>query len=298
MPFFRQFSHDLNVTRDIKGRIFSSIDRSLIGKGEDKHKIIGHIGYLSVLEEIYSERLIKEAEQWLRSKGATHVHGPLNLNVLNGYRLQMSGFDTLPFPGEPRNPIYYKEFFLSSGYKVINRWNSWDLSPEFIQSSAYHAQEYSKKAMIDGVTIRPLNMNKFEEELAHICECALESFSSNYGIAQISKEEFVQSLLYLKPLIKGDLFYILEEKGGDVGGFIMGYQDDSENPSRIIFHTVALKEKWQKTYAAYLLAFKICSKVSSLGHHGIGAFAKEGKSTFDRLGPPTRSYSMFEKSLF
>ena len=77
----------------------------------------------------------------------------------------------------------------------------------------------------------------------------------------------------------------------------MGYQDNPEKPDRIIFHTVALRKKWQKTYAAYLLAFKMSSYVSSLGYHGIGAFAKEGKSTFDRLGPPTRSYSLFEKCL-
>ena len=284
----------------LKGRIFASIDKSLVKKNEllgNRKKIIGHIGYLFVDEEAYSKKLIEKAEDWLKKKGVTDVHGPLNLNILNGYRLQTGGFDTQAFPGEPRNPGYYKDFLKKSGYKVFNSWNSWDLTPQFIKLSAYHAQEISKKATTEGFSIRPIKMEKFEEELGHICDCALESFSFNYGVAQISKKEFIQSLIHLKPLIKSHLFYILEEGDGNVGGFIMGYQDDPEKPNRIVFHTVALRKKWQKTYAAYLLAFKMSSYVSSLGYHGIGAFAKEGKSTFDRLGPPTRTYSLFEKRL-
>lgn len=283
---------------EFKGRIFASVDESLIQNKDNEskfQKVIGHIGYICVKEELYYRKLIEEAERWLKNKGVTHIHGPLNLNILNGYRLQVDGFRTDPFPGEPRNPGYYKKFFEQSGYKVLNSWNSWDLNPDFIRLSANHASAISKKVNLKGVTIRSLNIKKFENEISNICDCALESFSLNYGIAQISKKEFVQSLSHLKPLMRENLFYILQERNGKVGGFIMGYQDDPLKPKRIIFHTVALNKKWQKTNAAYLLAEKICNTVSSLGYYGIGAFAKEGKSTFDRLGPPTRRYSMFEK---
>ena len=82
-------------------------------------KLIGHIGYLFVEAEVYSKKLIEKAEAWLNKKGVTDVHGPLNLNILNGYRLQMEGFDKPAFPGEPRNPSYYKGFLEKSGYKVF-----------------------------------------------------------------------------------------------------------------------------------------------------------------------------------
>ena len=277
-----------------KGRIFASLDHNLVQKQGEK---VGHIGYVCFSHGPEYRQLVIEAENWLKEKGATHVHGPMNLNIINGYRLQVSGFKTKPFPGEPRNPSQYKDLLKSLGYKVINTWNSWDLPPEFIKLSTDYAKQICQNKSLEGIKIRPINVEKFEEELAAIYECALESFSLNYGISKISREEFVQSLLHLKPLMADEFFHILEEENGQISGFIMGYKDSPTDPSRIIFHTIAIKQHWQKTHAPYLISIPMGDAVAQTGRPGIGALAKEGKSTYDRLGPPTRSYSMFSKNL-
>jgi hypothetical protein len=55
----------------------------------------------------------------------------MNLNIYTGYRLQMTGFDSAPFPGEPRNLEYYPALMQNAGYEVHATWRSWDMPNEY-----------------------------------------------------------------------------------------------------------------------------------------------------------------------
>jgi hypothetical protein len=277
-----------------KGRVFASLDHNLHQK---EGQIVGHIGYFCFSDKDTCLDLLEKAERWLKDKGATHVHGPMNLNIINGYRLQMSGFETTPFPGEPRNPSCYKDYLHEAGHREISTWSTWDVSSQFIKMKIDHSKKICRQHSIEGMKIRPANILKFEEELANIYECALEAFVDNYGMAKISEREFIQSLMHLKPLMADEFFYLIEEDNGNIGGFFMGYKDDPHHPSRLIFHTMALKKRWQKTIAPYLVALPLCQAAHQRNLPGIGALAKKGRTTFDGLKAPDRTYSMFSKKL-
>jgi hypothetical protein len=96
------------------GRIVASVDHDF------PHQEVGHFGYFEACpEKACTEKLIQASEEWLREKGKKRIEGPINLNILAGYRLQTTGFDTPAFPGEPRNPEYYSNLLGSLGYREV-----------------------------------------------------------------------------------------------------------------------------------------------------------------------------------
>ena len=73
----------LKIVRGLKGRIFG-VDCSFKTKRRVKLQKVMVILVIFKKEELYYRKLIEEAERWLKNKGVT-IHGPLNLNILNGY---------------------------------------------------------------------------------------------------------------------------------------------------------------------------------------------------------------------
>ena len=280
---------------ELSARVFASLDQNL---RQPDGQLVGHVGYFAFVGDTASaEALLRAAEEWLKGKGVTHVHGPVNLNIFTGYRVQMSGFDTTPFPGEPRNPEYYGELLEKAGYKVLATWSSWDLPPDFVKSSAEYFKKSASQSPLPGLTIRKGDVSQLSEELQRLYQPTMEIFSSNYGFSQISQDEFLTAFIHLQPLMEADLFHILVDDSGQIGGFVFAYKNAPTDHTRIIFHTAALLEKWRATSAMYELASPLWETAVATGLPVIGALAKEGKTTFDRLGPPSRTYSVVARAL-
>ena len=297
-PFFKHaegYGFVCEKEGKLSGRVFASLDQNL---HQHDGQLVGHVGYFTCAEDTASaQALLRAAEEWLKGKGVTHVHGPVNLNIFTGYRVQMSGFDTTPFPGEPRNPEYYGKLLEEAGYDVLTTWSSWDLPPDFVKSSAEYFKKSADQSPLPGLTIRKGDVSQLSTELQQLYQPAMEAFAQNYGFSQISQDEFLSAFIHLHPLMEAELFHILSDDNGKIGGFIFGYKDAPTDHIRIIFHTVGLLEKWRATPALYELAVPLWETAAATGLPVIGALAKEGKTTYDRLGLPSRTYSVFTRAL-
>jgi hypothetical protein len=307
----------LFVARDtegkIVGRIAASIDPRLEGARD-----IGHIGYFECVDDIPVARaLFDAAEGWLRERGKTVVHGPMQLNIYTGYRLQTSGYDRKPFLGEPRCPSYYPALWEACGYKRLTQWRSWDI-PFWKSFAIAIAMLLRRPRLPEGYRYEEFRADDIREQLQGMHGPVMDFFAENYGFSRISAEEYFD-FNALAPLIMAEgLCGRIFNREGEIVAFSYTFNNRSKpfveadgNLSKmdfarlpslrsreLVMHSWGIRKDHRKSGIA---EFLICSGVSLFYRSGywrvIGALSKEGRTVFDRIGPATRSYAMYSREL-
>ena len=275
------------------GRAVASVDHHFPDQD------VGHFGYFEACaDKACAENLMHACEEWLRRKGKNRIEGPINLNMLAGYRFQVTGFDTQAFPGEPRNPDYYPDLFESLGYREFALWRSWDISPlallglraiDWLQRSRRRATKSS------GYRIEVLRADCLEEETRKIHYLVHEIFADNYGFSPIDLAEHIQmqgAAMDGSAKVGGAFLYHSTQR--EPVGFSYGFYVDGT----AIFHTFGVTKAHRGTGGADLLFHQGLQNIRSHGiSRAIGALAKEGKSKYERIGRPRRAYAIVGKDL-
>lgn len=315
--FFRHGEAAVFVAEDqsgtVLGRIVASVDQQL------KATHVGHFGYFETIDDAeVASGLLQAAEKWLKSRGKTEMHGPVNLNIYTDYRLQTKGFDRSPFMGEPRALPYYVTLLEQAGLSACADWNSWDISRVQVQGMNQYLQSQLAKIEPDAhYELRGLNLEQQATYLQDLYQLALPVFAENYGYAEIDFEEFFASYQSLLAIYQRypDYITLLYQDQRAVGfGFVypdfaatlQGIAGDATQVSqlaaaesqRLVFHTFGVDTDFRKTPAPYLV-IELGTRLALRDGHTevIGALAKAGRSAYDPLGPATRSYAVFSKDL-
>ncbi len=99
------------------GRIAAFINSKYINKGTDF--ITGGIGFFDCInDQAAANILFDAAKQWLISKGAVAMDGPINFGDRDKWwGLLVEGFDSEPIYGMSFNPSYYEALFDAYGFK-------------------------------------------------------------------------------------------------------------------------------------------------------------------------------------
>jgi GNAT superfamily N-acetyltransferase len=275
------------------GRAVASVDHHFPDQD------VGHFGYFEVCpEKCCAEMLMQACEVWLREKGKKRIEGPINLNILAGYRIQIAGFDTQAFPGEPRNPDYYAVLFASLGYREVALWQSWDISPlALLGLRAFDWLQRAKRyaATASGYRIEALRTDCLEEEMQKIHYLVHDIFADNYGFSPIDLQEHIQmqgGAMDGSAQVAGAFLYhsTQREPVGFSYGFCMGHT--------AIFHTFGVTKAHRGTGGADLLFHYGLREVRSQGvSRVIGALAKAGRSKYEHVGRPQRAYAIVGKDL-
>lgn len=315
-PFFQHGTAKAFLVRQnhsVVGRVLASLDRSL---WQDPSGKIGHFGYFECIDDTaVAGCLLGAAESWLVEQGATAIHGPVNLIIMHGYRMQTAGFDAEPFLAEPRNPAYYPNLLEACGYRAADHWRSWDLAPRLVKQVAEHANREAERHA-HRFLLRPFDWERTEREIAEFYPVALATFSSNYGYSDISPKELD---VYFQPfllLLRQGLFTKAYDGSGRLIGFGFGYWDiapamryangddaalrrseDLPPAHRFLVHTFAVLREHRKSGVGYGLLASILDYGAASGLPAIGCLVKEGPSMFDSFCEPTRSYHIFVKDL-
>ncbi|RZA13479.1 MAG: hypothetical protein EOP10_29660 [Proteobacteria bacterium] len=296
----------------VVGRILASIDSHYVDAPDVR---TGHFGYFECIDDRrVADALLAQAEAWLRAKGMTTAHGPLNLNIMMGYRIQTSGFDTDPFLGEPRSPAYYQELLKSAGYKSVSSWSSWNLSRENMQLIDRTMAPVLKKE--HAVEIQSFDLHNLDKEIWDFYPLAIDAYRNNYGYAKVEAEELD---LYFRPMTQffsPGTFVRAVDRSGKAVGFTFGYWDMAEafiamngdasklslisqfQPKRFLFHTIAINRELQGTTGVYQLMDALTQITIKADAEAMGCLVKKAERTvFDKAGAPTRTYEVFAKEL-
>ncbi len=174
-------------------------------------------------DEIVSA-LFKQVEVWAMSYGMNVLRGPMNPSVNYECGLQISAFDTKPFLMMPQNPDYYPALIDHQGYEKIKDLQAWmvHLSDAGIDEKKVNILKRMQNK--HRITIRPINMAKFNEEMRLIAHIYNDAWKENWGYLPLDLDEVNYLASELKMIIMPEFIYFAEIDG-EPCGFSVGLPD-------------------------------------------------------------------------
>lgn len=217
-PFFDHAEVQLWLaTRDGRdvGRISAQIDQLTPPDGGPR---AGHFGLIAAENDpAVFAALFAEAEAWLAARGCARAQGPFNLSINEEVGLLVDGFDTPPMLLMGHDPPYVGARVEAQGYRKVK------------DVYAYHSPLGTDlpplvRRMVDrgppaGVTLRMLDMSRFEAEVAALTEILNDAWSGNWGFTPTTEAETAQLARSLKMIVDKRLVWYADIDG-ELAGFI------------------------------------------------------------------------------
>lgn len=183
---------------------------------------LGVIGNFSAETAGATYAILREAERCLRSHGCTLAVGPMDGNTWRRYRLVTQADLEPSFFLEPTNPPAWPEWWRSAGYGPLAKYYS-TLTDDLGKRDARLAN-VEERMKAGGITLRPLNVDAFEAELAQIYDVSAVSFQQNFLYTPLPKEAFVAQYLAMRDRIRPELI-LLAEQGSRPVGYVFAVPD-------------------------------------------------------------------------
>jgi len=193
------------------GRISAQIDELV-----EKHHGIktGHFGFFDCInDQDVANALFDTALSWLKENGMVEVIGPFSLSINEETGMLVDGFDTSPRLLMGHAIPYYQELVANYGLqKVKDTWAyTMEISSEILPPVM---QKLVDRAIDRGqVVFRPINMDKYEEELKIILDIFNDAWIDNWKYIPFTQAELDHAVKEMKLIIREDFTYIAEVDG-------------------------------------------------------------------------------------
>lgn len=194
------------------GRISAQIDELA---QENWGPGLGHFGFFEAADAKTAQILLATAQDWLKQRGMVRITGPWSLSVNMEVGNLVDGFDTPPCVMMPHGRPAYDGWLQENGYAKLKDMYAYsiDLSLEMPDRAKRIIKMAEKNKR---VTMRPLNMKRFEEEIELIMDIFNEAWEDNWGYVKFTDAEAKHAGKSLKPVVKAYRTYICEYDGEPV----------------------------------------------------------------------------------
>lgn len=186
----------------------------------DDHKA-GAIGGFFAADEESAKVALDAAASHLRENGCTIAIGPMNGNTWRRYRFVDESDGRAPFLLEPSNPAEHPVWWRSAGFDELS-WYSSSVMP--LDGSEAVPPSLKARLLRSGLLIRPMDPERYDEELRTIHRISLRSFASNFLYTPLEEESFLASYRKVKAHVDRE-FVLIAEKDGEACGFVFGIPD-------------------------------------------------------------------------
>ncbi len=164
-----------------------------------------------------AKALFDQVEQWAHEQQMTMLRGPMNPTINYECGLQISAFDTKPFIMMPQNPEYYPELVENQGYEKIKDLQAWIVQINELSIQSKKMELIKRLQQKHNITIRPINMKRFAEEMQLISTIYNDAWGNNWGYLPVDLDECHYLAADLKAIVRPDFIYIAEMAGEPCG---------------------------------------------------------------------------------
>lgn len=173
-------------------------------------------GFFETMDDAdVAAELVAAASRWAAERGYGTLRGPASFSVNHEFGLLVDGFDTPPTPMMPHNPPYYGPRLEDAGLVPVKDLlayeggteSRWPPPPD----RATRAVELVRRRL--DLTIRPVNIRRFGDEVATVREIFNACWKDNWGFVPLSPADVRHMASTLKPLVIPDLVPIIEREG-------------------------------------------------------------------------------------
>lgn len=214
-PYFEHADVQMWVAKDgntLVGRISAQIDHLAQEKWGPN---LGHFGCFEATTQDVADALLDAAETWLKNKGMVRMQGPWSLSSAEEVGTLVDGFNTPPCVMMPHGRPEYDDWLKKRGLDKAKDMFAYALDltipmPERAVRIVKMAQKNKR------VTMRPIDMKRFDEEVAVVLDIYNEAWSGNWGYVPFTPAEVAHGAKSLKPVVKPYRTYICEYDGEPV----------------------------------------------------------------------------------
>jgi GNAT superfamily N-acetyltransferase len=200
------------------GRMTAHVDKNY----NDYHQSrSGFFGFFECIDDKkVAHAMISDGVEFLKSKGAEEMFGPMNFSTNHQCGLLVENFSRPPFVEETYNLPYYEELFTTYGFGKAKDLLVWwiDTSDGMESKNRSRILRIAEKIRKrDDVTFRHVELKNAQLEKERIYDIYLAAWQKNWGFVPISKEEFMFLAADLELVLIPELFMFAEVAGKPVG---------------------------------------------------------------------------------
>jgi len=264
---------------------------------------VGLIGHYASADAAASDLLALACDR-LRQAGCTLAVGPMDGSTFYRYRLVTERGSEPPFFLEPDNPDSYPAHWTAGGFAPLAQYSS-ALQVGLDQTDP-RIPQIAARFEGEGVHIRSLDLDRFEEELRRIYQVSAASFGQNFLASPIAEEEFLALYQPVRPFLRPELV-LLAERDERLLGFFFALPDWLQAQrgapvDTVIVKTIAVLPECARQGLAALLTNRCRERARALGFtRAIHALMHEGNRSLTLSGAYAghviRRYTLFAKRL-
>jgi hypothetical protein len=264
---------------------------------------LGIIGHYAASNAECSQILLRNACSDLATRYCSMAVGPMDGSTWRRYRFVTErGTHPRSFL-EPENPDGWPQYFEDAGFAPLATYTSALTSDlNYIDPRLAAVQD---RLTSMGVSIRPLDVDRFEAELACIFDMSLESFKQNYLYTPAEAGEFLGVYRQALPFVRPELVLMAEHEGQLVGfSFSIPdwYQKErGETVDTVVYKTLAVRPGRAYAGLGSLLSDLTNQSALNLGYknviHALMHESNHSRNISDRFATTIRRYTLYSKRL-
>jgi len=263
----------------------------------------GLIGHLQAAPGCLAHELLDSACRDLAAHGATLAVGPIDGDTWHSYRLVTDHGNEPAVFLEPWTPADWPATFTAAGFQPFAGYHS-GIARDLARVDPKVANAM-QRLEAGGVTLRNLDLEHFEEELAILHELSLQCFSRNFLYTPIDLESFVALYAPIRQFVDPRLVFIAE-RGSTPAGFLFAIPDWLEARRTGETHTVIIKTVAARTGRAFgglgaCLVSRCHAIAAQLGHsravHALMHDANNSANISRKYADVLRRYTLYARPL-
>lgn len=219
-PFFEHADAEYFLAErgdEVVGRIAAISNRL---HNETHGDRVGFFGFFeSVNDQAVAEALFAAADGWCRARGHDVVRGPASFSVNDECGLLVDGFESPPTIMMPHNPRYYVELVERAGFAkardlLVYQGGAMD---HYIPVPERLARGTELIRQRQGITLRPLDMTRFESDVGRIKQIYNAAWERNWGFVPMTEHEIDHLAAQFKPVVIPEIVPFAEKDGQAIG---------------------------------------------------------------------------------
>lgn len=201
---------------ELKGRIAAILNNN---HNEFNKTTDGFFGFFDCVDDQeIANQLFSEAMNWLKAKGANTMIGPVNPSTNEPCGLLVEGFDKPPVVMMTYNKPYYAKLIENAGFTKRMDLLAYDIRVATLNDRSLRLQDaLLSRLKSKGITIRPVSMKDFKNEVKKIKEVYNSAWDANSGFVPFTDSEFNYMAKDLKMILDPNFCLVAEHEGKMIG---------------------------------------------------------------------------------
>src|SRR5262249_11022607 len=201
-PFYKTSDAEMFLARRngaVVGRVMAIVNHA---HNEYHRERAGFFGFFESENNLSTaESLLNAAADWVRSRDAELIRGPVNPSTNYECGLLVEGFDSAPRVMMTYNPRYYADLIEASGFHKAMDLFAYDIATDYFISSDKLKRVAARIKQKDRISIRTVNLKDFKNEVELIRGVYNDAWGRNWGFVPVSQAEFDHLAKDLKQLV-------------------------------------------------------------------------------------------------